>query len=67
MGCQGLENCYNGYGGTYNRTIKDYGTFLNRVKFDENTVNLINRIIPDEVFHKDTWKSSIEELTSQEA
>ena len=50
-----------------NRAIKDYGTFLNRVKFDEDTVNLINRIIADEVFHKDTWKSSIEELTSQEA
>jgi bacterioferritin len=50
-----------------NRAIKDYGTFLNRVKFDEDTVNLINRIIADEVFHKGTWESSIEELTSQEA
>jgi bacterioferritin len=50
-----------------NRAINDYGTFLNRVNFDEDTVTLINRIIADEVFHKDTWKSSIEELTSQEA
>ena len=47
------------------RAIKDYGTFLNRIKFDEDTVQLINRIIADEVFHKDTWKSSIEELTGQ--
>lgn len=50
-----------------NRAIKDYGTFLNKIKFDEDTVTLINRIIADEVFHKDTWKSSIEELTGQEA
>ena len=50
-----------------NRAIKDYGTFLNRVKFDEDTVKLINRVIADEVFHKDTWESSIEELTYQEA
>ena len=50
-----------------NRAIKDYGTFLNRVKFDEDTVKLINRIIADEIFHKDTWKSSLEELISQEA
>ena len=49
-----------------NRAIKDYGLFLNKVKFDEDTVNLINRIIADEVYHKDTWKSSIEELTGQE-
>jgi bacterioferritin len=47
------------------RAIKDYGTFLNRIKFDEDTVQMINRIIADEVFHKDTWKSSIEELTGQ--
>jgi bacterioferritin len=47
------------------RAIKDYGTFLNRVKFDEDTVRLINRIIADEIFHKDTWKSSIEELTGR--
>ncbi|OGN90005.1 MAG: hypothetical protein A2158_00870 [Chloroflexi bacterium RBG_13_46_14] len=49
-----------------NRAIKDYGAFLNRVKFDEDTVNLIDRIIADEVFHKETWKSSLEELTGQE-
>ena len=49
-----------------NRAIKDYSTFLNKVKFDEDTVQLVNRIIADEVFHKDTWKSSIEELTGQE-
>lgn len=48
-----------------NRAIKDYGTFLNKVKFDEDTVTLINRIIADEIFHKDTWKASIEELTGQ--
>ena len=49
-----------------NRAIRDYGTFLNTVKFDEDTVQLINRIIADEVFHTDTWKSSIEELAVQE-
>ncbi|HEY94514.1 MAG TPA: ferritin-like domain-containing protein [Dehalococcoidia bacterium] len=47
------------------RAIKDYGTFLNRVKFDEDTIKLINRVIADEVFHKDNWESSIEELTGQ--
>ena len=50
-----------------NRAINDYGTFLKKVKFDEDTIKLINRIIADEVFHKDTWKSSIEELIKQEA
>ena len=48
-----------------NRAINDYGAFLNRVEFDEDTVTLINRIIADEIFHKDTWKSSLEEMTGQ--
>ena len=48
-----------------NRAINDYGAFLRRVKFDEDTVTLINRIIADELFQKDTWKSSLEELTGQ--
>jgi bacterioferritin len=48
-----------------NRAINDYGAFLNRVEFDEDTVTLINRIIADETFHKDTWKSSLEEMTGQ--
>ena len=49
-----------------NRAIQDYDTFLKKVKFDEDTVRLVNRIIADEVFHKDTWKSSIEEFAGQE-
>ena len=48
------------------RAVRDYGIFLNKVKFDEDTVQLINRIIADEVFHKDTWKSSIVEFDCQE-
>ncbi len=50
-----------------NRAIKDYGAFLKRVEFDEDTINLINRIIADEVFHRDTWQLSIEELAGHEA
>ncbi|UCC16512.1 MAG: ferritin-like domain-containing protein [Dehalococcoidales bacterium] len=49
-----------------NRAIKDYRIFLNKVKFDEDTVQLVNRIIADEVYHKDTWELSLEELTGQE-
>ncbi len=47
------------------RAIKDYTTFLDKVKFDEDTVKLINQIIADEVFHKDNWTLSIEELARQ--
>ncbi len=49
-----------------NRAIKDYSSFLNRVKFDDDTVKLINRIIADEIYHKDTWTMSLEELTGEE-
>ena len=44
------------------RANMDYTALLNKVKFDENIVKLINQLIADKVFHKDNWTLSMEEL-----
>ena len=46
------------------QAIKDYGAFLQKVDFDEETVSLINRIVDDEKRHVATWQDSIELLKS---
>ncbi len=46
------------------RAIKDYGSFLRKIEFDEESVALIQRIIVDEKRHVATWKNSIEILKS---
>ena len=47
------------------RAIKDYGSFLRKVDFDEKSVLLIEKIIADEKIHVSTWQHSIEILESQ--
>jgi demethoxyubiquinone hydroxylase (CLK1/Coq7/Cat5 family) len=47
------------------RAIKDYGSFLRKVDFDEKSVVLIEKIIADEKIHVSTWQRSIEILESQ--
>ncbi len=47
------------------RAIKDYGSFLKKVDFDEKSVVLIEKIIADEKIHVSTWQHSIEILESQ--
>lgn len=47
------------------RAISDYNSFLKKVHFDEDTVKLIRQLIDDEIFHKENWETSIEELKSR--
>ncbi len=42
--------------------VKDYGLYLDRVKFDSETVGLLQRIIEDEKRHITTWQSCLEAL-----
>lgn len=44
------------------RAVKDYGLYLERVKFDSETVDLLQRIIEDEKRHIATWQSCLEAL-----
>ena len=44
------------------RAVKDYGLYLKRVKFDSETVDLLQRIIEDEKRHITTWQSCLEAL-----
>ena len=44
------------------RAVKDYGLYLERVKFDSETVDLLQRIIEDEKRHIVTWQSCLEAL-----
>jgi bacterioferritin len=48
------------------RAIKDYGDYLERLDFDEETVGLIRRIIADEERHVETWQNSIEIVKGKE-
>ena len=47
------------------RAIRDYGAYLRNVKFDEETVGLIQRIIGDEERHVETWQNSIRALAAE--
>ena len=44
------------------RAVRDYGAFLQKVDFDEQSVALITKIIEDEERHIETWNDSIEIL-----
>ena len=44
------------------RAVKDYVLYLERVKFDGETVNLLQRIIEDEKRHIATWQICLEAL-----
>ncbi len=44
------------------RAVKDYQLYLERVKFDGETVDLLQRIIEDEKRHIATWQSCLEAL-----
>jgi rubrerythrin len=44
------------------RAIKDYGIFLKKVNFDEQSVSLIHRIIEDEKRHVENWEHSVKLL-----
>jgi len=46
------------------RAINDYGSFLNRIDFDDETIAKIERIIADEKRHVGIWESLIKELKS---
>ena len=41
------------------RAIRDYDNYMKRVKFDDDTVGLLQRIISDEERHVATWQDSI--------
>jgi demethoxyubiquinone hydroxylase (CLK1/Coq7/Cat5 family) len=41
------------------RAIRDYGSYMQRLKFDEDTVGLLQRIVTDEERHVATWQDSI--------
>jgi hypothetical protein len=44
------------------RAVKDYGSFLQAVSFDSQTVELIKKIIEDEEFHIVNWRKAGESL-----
>ncbi len=41
------------------RAIRDYGNYMQRLKFDEDTVAMLQRIVADEERHVTTWQDSI--------
>ena len=47
------------------RAIRDYRSFLNRARFDDESVALIERIISDEKWHVDTWEGLAKTLKSK--
>ena len=47
------------------RAVKDYGDFLQKVDFDENSRGLIEKNIEDERVHIMRWEESIEILKGQ--
>jgi bacterioferritin len=44
------------------RAVKDYRGYLDKIKFDRETIALIERIILDEQRHIETWENSIKML-----
>ena len=41
------------------RAIKDYNSFLKRVKFDEETTAILKHIIKDEERHVENWQKAL--------
>ena len=48
------------------KAVSDYGKFLRNVNFDNESVELINRIINDEKKHIETWENAIRTLKSEQ-
>jgi len=46
------------------RAIRDYGSYMQNVQFDEDTVGLLQRIVADEERHVATWQDSIARIKS---
>ena len=44
------------------RAIKDYGSFMKKLDFDNETDSLLKKIIADEEKHVETWQNSIKVL-----
>ena len=44
------------------RAIKDYDSFVNRIDFDEQTMELLRRIIQDEERHVENWRNALASL-----
>jgi bacterioferritin len=49
------------------RAIKDYGSYMQRLKFDEETTGLLQRIVADEERHVKTWQDSLARIKQQSA
>ena len=49
------------------RAISDYGSYMQRLKLDEETASLLQRIIVDEERHVKTWQDSIARIKQQTA
>jgi len=47
------------------KAVNDYGTFLQKVNFDEKSVALIQKNIEDEKRHIKNWSDSIELLKNR--
>ena len=44
------------------RAIRDYGSYMQNIQFDEDTVELLQRIVADEERHVSTWQDSIAQI-----
>ena len=44
------------------RAVQDYSSFVSRINYSPETLNLLNRIIDDEKRHIENWQDSIEIL-----
>lgn len=44
------------------RAVRDYGSYMKIIQFDEDTVGLVQRIVSDEERHIATWRDSIAQI-----